>query len=304
MDAASDSPVGSADVAALARIADELYVLHPTEFTAARNARAAELRASDRPLSDAVKTLPRAAPAAWVASLLVREQREDVDALLALGSELREAQQQLDRAALTRLGAERRRQVAALARAGAELAEEDGHPISTAVADAVAETLQAAMTDPEAGTALLTGRLIRSLESVGFDAVDLTDAVAASGAPGAAAMPTRRRTLHAVDDPDDDHLRQIVLAAEAAAQSAADEADAAVAIAETRASDLDARRRELAVELQDLEDEIVHTRRAISAADREVREVDRARDAAIRGAERAQAALEKARARRARLDRR
>lgn len=291
------------DVDALARIADDLYVLHPTEFTAARNARAAELRASDRALSDAVKTLPRAAPAAWVADLLVRELRDDVDAVLALGAELREAQHQLDRAALTRLGAERRRMVAALARAGGELADEAEHPVSTAVLDAVGETLQAAMTDPAAGEALLTARLVRALESVGFDAVDLTDAVAASGAAGAAAPTSRRRTLHAVDDPDDDHLRQLVLAAEAAARSAADEADAAVAAAETRASDLDARRRELAVELQDLEDEIVHTRRAISAADREVREVDRARDAAIRGAERAQTALEKARIRRERLDR-
>ncbi len=293
----------AADVAALARIADDLYALHPTEFTAARNARSAELRTTDRALSDAVKTLPRPAPAAWVANLLVREHSDDVDALLALGAELREAQLQLDRATLTRLGTERRRVVAALARSGAELAEEAEHPVSTAVVDAVAETLQAAMTDPEAGAALLTGRLIRALESVGFDAVDLADSVAASGAPGTAAAPSRRRTLHAVDDPDDDHLRQIVLAAEAAAQTAADEADAAVAAAEARAADLDARRRELAVELQDLEDEIVHTRRAISASDREVREVDRARDAAVRAADRAQAALEKARTRRERLDR-
>lgn len=304
MEAASDARPGSgADVAALARIADDLYALHPTEFTAARNARAAELRSSNRPLSDAVKTLPRPAPAAWVANLIVREHRDDVDAVLALGAELREAQRQLDRAALTRLGAERRRMVAALARSGAELAEEAEHPVSTAVIDAVAETLQAAMTDPEAGTALLTGRLIRALESVGFDAVDLADAVAASGTASATAAPARRRALHAVDDPDDDHLRQVVLAAEAAAQTAADEADAAVAAMEARAAELDARRRELAVELQDLEDEIVHTRRAISAADREVREVDRARDSAIRAAERAQTALEKARTRRERLDR-
>ena len=46
-------------VATLAVIADELYGLPPQEFTAARNARADELRATDRGLSDAVRALRR-----------------------------------------------------------------------------------------------------------------------------------------------------------------------------------------------------------------------------------------------------
>ncbi len=59
----------------LEEIADELYGLPPEEFTAARDARACALRASDRALADAVCALRRPTTAAWLVDLLVRERR-------------------------------------------------------------------------------------------------------------------------------------------------------------------------------------------------------------------------------------
>lgn len=305
--ATGGSPV---DDAALAAIANDLYALHPTRFTAARNARAAELRAADasptgRVLADAVATLRRPSPAAWLANLVVRERRTELDEVLALGPELRRAQQGLDRGELTRLGAERRRLIGSLVTTAGELASEAGHAVGAAVTDALTETLQAALADSAAADALLTGRLLRALTSVGFDAVDLTDAVAAP-ADGPGAVPSLRtrtsRALHAVDDAGNDLVRREVERALAAASDAAAHAATALADAEARVADLAMRRRDLAVELQDLEDELTHTRRAISAADRESRSVDRQRESARRAADRAEEKLQQARDRRARLD--
>jgi chromosome segregation ATPase len=291
------------DADALAAIANELYAIAPTEFTAARNARAAELRDTDRALSDAVKQLRRSSPPAWVANLLVRERRDDVSALLALGAEQRAAQSALDRDEIARLTKERRRLVTATAREGAELAREAGHPVAVAVVDQVAETLQAAMADPAAADALLTGRLLRALESVGFDSVDLTDAVAAEGGVAASAARPKSRALHAVDDPDDGRIVKLVQEAEANAERILADADAAREAAEARVAELRARRTELSTEIEDLEEELVQTRRALSSAERESRGLDRERDAAVRAADRARATLDAARERRERLTR-
>jgi hypothetical protein len=52
---------------------DELYALRPQEFTAARDARAAEARrAGDRELADRIRALRRPTLSAWAGNLLVR----------------------------------------------------------------------------------------------------------------------------------------------------------------------------------------------------------------------------------------
>jgi hypothetical protein len=58
----------------LRRVAADLYALDPSEFTAARDARAAETRqAGDRELAAAVKGLRRPSAAAAALNLLARE---------------------------------------------------------------------------------------------------------------------------------------------------------------------------------------------------------------------------------------
>ena len=95
------------DDAALDEIAVELYALTPEEFTAARNARAA---ASARALAARVKALRKPTVAAWAVDRLARE-GQLADAL-DLAAALRDAQDDLDAAELSRLGRQRRGLVA------------------------------------------------------------------------------------------------------------------------------------------------------------------------------------------------
>lgn len=172
----------------LAAIADDLYALAPGAFTAARNARAKEAAADgDRVLAGMIRRLPRPAVSAGVVNALVRQRREEVEQLLRLGAAMRVAQAELDRDGLASLGQQRRQLVGALTRAASELAANLGHPVSTATHTEVEQTLLAAMADERAARALLRGRLLRALQSVGFDGVDLTDAEAAPGDAEAAA---------------------------------------------------------------------------------------------------------------------
>ncbi|MER7795952.1 transposase [Microbacterium sp. NPDC096154] len=168
----------------LVDIAWQLYDLPPARFTAERNARAKEVKGENPGLAERIGELRRASAAAWIVGQLVRHRAERLGQVLELGAELREAQQDLDAATLAQLTRDRRALTAALAREGAALAETQDVRATPAVLDEVAQTLQAAMADPGAADAVTSGRLIRSLEVVGFDPVDLTDAVAGPAPDG------------------------------------------------------------------------------------------------------------------------
>lgn len=267
----------------LADIADDLYGVPPAEFIAHRTARGKEL-AGDKPFAARVKELRKPAPAAWVINLLVRARRAEVDDLLALGSELRAAQAALDRDEITRLAKERRALVTALAREGAQLALEAGQKVPPGVVDAVAATLDAGLADPEAADAIRSGRLLRPLQTIGFEPVDLAEAVAVpeSGSRAAQKRAPERPRPRAIDDSDAELRR------------ARTRADAAVARAEQDAA-------EAADEFGDLEARLRGARRALAAAEREAEALERQRDTAGRAHEKARAALDIARTRRREL---
>src|SRR3954449_1947005 len=144
----------------LDEVADELYEVPPEEFIALRSTRQDEARAEgDKALAKDIGALPKPSAAAWVCNLLVRAQRQEIEGLIDLGDLLRQAQQDLAGDQLKALDTQRRRLLAALTQQARSLAYERGHPVSTSVATQVEETLRAAMADPEAGEALLTGRL-------------------------------------------------------------------------------------------------------------------------------------------------
>jgi hypothetical protein len=262
----------------LGAIADELYGVPPAAFVATRDARAKEVA---REIGVGVRALRRPAPAAWVVNLLVRERRDELDDLLALGADLRAAQSALDRAEITRLAKERRGAVTALAREGGTLADDAGHRVAPAVLDAVAATLDAGLADPEAAEAIRTGRLLRPLQAIGFEPVDLAEAVALPDAGSRAAekrAPARPR-LRAVDDTDAELAR------------AKERADAAVARAESEAA-------AAAAELDGATARLRDARAALAAAQREADAAEQARDAATDAHDRAAGTLETARRRR------
>ncbi|WP_438353865.1 transposase [Microbacterium sp. CJ88] len=180
-----DEDAAGDEIAAVDAIAEELYVLPPAGFTAARNARAT---AADRAITARVKALRKPTVAAWAVNLLVREGQ--VAEAVELSAALREAQDDLDAAELAQLSRQRRALVAALAGQAAGLAADAGVPVSAAARDDVEKTLNAAIVDADAAAAVLTGRLVTALEAGAFDPADLPDAVGGS-LPGAAAPAPR-----------------------------------------------------------------------------------------------------------------
>src|ERR1700712_3382817 len=73
-------------------LVDELYGAPLDEFTALRDKHVKALRKDDRPAADALKKLRKPSVSAWAVNQLRRRASKDVDALLAAGEALREAQ--------------------------------------------------------------------------------------------------------------------------------------------------------------------------------------------------------------------
>ena len=274
-------------VAALTAVARELYGIPPQDFTAARNARAQELKRSDAALAKQVAALRKPAPAAWVVNLLAREATGDLAALLDLGEHMRTAQEQLDRDALRRLGGERRTAVTALAQAGAARAAALGHPPTAAVADEVEQTLLAGTSDPAAAGAVASGVLVKPLRAGGFDAVDLDGAVAVPDAEAWAPSPGGARSPA---PPDPVQLADVRRRKEARreAERLEREADAAVAevdALERRAHRLELRRASLEAEIAELREQLDTAEAALAAVTADDGALTDARSRAIRAAE-------------------
>ncbi|WEO76579.1 transposase [Cryobacterium sp. SO2] len=254
-------------VVTLAAVARDLYGLDPAEFTAARNTRARELKPSDPALAAQVAALHKPSPAAWAVNLVARERTGGLEALLLLGERMRTAQEQFDRAALGQLGTERRAAVAALARAGGDLAADRGHPLTAPVLGEVEQTLQAGTSDPAAAAAVSSGLLVRALRAVGFEPVDLDGAVAVPGAAPAAAPPSH---AGAAEPPSPVHLAAVRRRKEAAQEAEVREREAEAATAELEALDrraqrLRPRRTSLEAEVADLRDQLGTAEQALAA---------------------------------------
>jgi predicted nucleic acid-binding protein len=180
-------------------VADELYGLAPSDFTAARDLRAREARqAGQRAQATAIKGLRRPTGGAWLANLLVRERPDQLTQLLELGAAMRAAQAQLAGDELRRLSGQRHRAVSALAREAVELARRGGRTVSDSTGLELAETLEAALADAAAADAVRTGRLTHALRYSGLGPVDVpAEAVAPASAP-----PSDPEGTGATSDPD------------------------------------------------------------------------------------------------------
>lgn len=172
----------------LASIADVLYALPAEEFTAARDSAAKDAKADDADLARAVKALKRPTASAWLVNRLVRQRADRLEELLALGDDLRAAQDALSGDDLRRLNRERHQLLRAVVDEARTLS---GGTVTEQVAREVETTLDTALSDAGAGDAVRTGRLLRALSGGGFEAVDLAGAVAV---PDAAPAPRRRST--------------------------------------------------------------------------------------------------------------
>ncbi|WP_455904742.1 transposase [Microbacterium sp.] len=169
----------------LADIAVTLYTGSPTEFTTARNARAADT--DDPALATRIRALKKPSVAAWVVNVFAHERSSQLEEALLLAEELRKAQADLDARALAQLGRDRRALTNRLAADAAELAEARGQRITASTREAVQQTISAAFFDPTAAAAVASARLVRELEPAGTFA-DIADSIVGGGAPDAPAV--------------------------------------------------------------------------------------------------------------------
>jgi hypothetical protein len=208
--------------------AGELFALPPGDFTAARDAKARELRRSGNgPLAERIRALRRPTLAAWASNLLVRNHPDEVRGLLDLGEELRRAHQDFDGAQLRALSAQQRTLTMALARQARALTERAGQRISDQATVEVRETLQAALADPDAAAEWATGRLAHTLTPPAFPGLTASSDEAAEAPAPRETRPSasRQRTSHAqVSHLDQARARREARARLAEAQEAADRA--------------------------------------------------------------------------------
>jgi hypothetical protein len=259
----------------LAKVADELYGLGLPEFTPARDARSSEARREgDRDSAQAIKSLKKPSAAAWATNILVRESSDELRQMSELGARMREAQASLSAADIRSLGRQRHQILSGLARQARELAAQRGHPISEAATRQVEETLTAALADADATAAVLSGRLVRSLEHAGIGSVDLTGAV---GGPQAApvAAPTAKGTGRVAAKRRSEHGDEIETA-------------------KTALADARARKRDAEATLRAAEKAQRSAAESHAANEADVRRLEREVSAARRASERSQADLEKA----------
>ena len=306
----------------LDEVADELYAVPPEEFVASRRQRQDDARAAgDRTLAREIGALPKPTAAAWVCNLLVREQRTEIDGLVELGDLLRQAQESLAGDQLRALDRQRSQLLTALTRQATALAREHGSRVGSTVETQVADTLRAAMVDPEAGEALLSGRLTGAMSYSGLGTTGTRPVLrivpprpeqpsestrARSGTAAArrrreedarrAAEEEARRREEARQAAEERRRRELE-EARAAAQGATALAAEAVAAAEEerhRVDDLDARRADLQARVEELADELARTEQEAADTAEELKQAERHRRTAERRATEAAAARDRA----------
>ncbi|QJW35519.1 hypothetical protein [Cellulosimicrobium protaetiae] len=322
---------GTADGAAtdVGALVDGLFALPLEQFVVARTAAAKEIKASgDAVGAERVARLAKPTVAAWVVNQVARERPDDVAALVSLGDELRDATADRDRTRIRTLDRLRRERVERIVGEIRDAGEVAGRAVSATALDRLAETLTAAVMDPDAGALVRAGRLSQALQHVGFgivdeggepaDVVELRAYVGAaerggsgtaekeardgSGAPGAGS--SRSEPSRADDEPPEDPVaaaeREVdETAAEVDRREAErDEADAAVRAAGDAVGDVEDALGRVEDELARLADEREELRaRLADARDTEAtaRESLDAADARLDAAEERAAAARKRR---------
>lgn len=268
---------------------DELYAISPDDFVERRKALATAARQQkDRELAKQITSLRRPTRSAWLVNVLAREAADQLSALLDLGAELADAQQRGSGPDLRRLSQQRRKAVDALAGQAVKLGRGLGYAAPDGALQEVAQTLQAALGEPEVAELVRRGRLTQATTYGGFGPSDLTAALAAS-MPSAAA---RLAAPHAAPEADDQPAgEEPEPAPESAEESAADrerreqaeqaaaEARAAADVAQGELQQAEADSEAATTRADELADEVdtLRTRlRETEAAEREAREQARA----------------------------
>lgn len=272
-------------------VAAELYGVSLADFTARRAELAKQLRPRDTELAGQVAKLPKPVAAAWAVNHYARERADELDDLLVLGEQLREAQQELAGDRMKALTANATALVQRTLKSVARLASAAGTPLGAALVPQVEQTLRTALADADAAAAVRAGVLVKPLASGGFGPVDLSGAVAL--VPAARPPKASGRKLSVVRPTVDDRQREARKAAEAAlAELERAETEVAARDEELRAATDE--QQEAARRVAELRADLEEAEGAQRAAVGRVREAKKARDQAARASARAAEATQRA----------
>lgn len=228
---------------------DALFQLSPTEFTAARNALAKQLKTEGRTLdAERVKALAKPPASAWAVNLLYWRDPKAIERLLTLGQRIRRAQTgQLKNADLRALIDEKKQMTMALLTNVTAIFEKAGQstPPDTMMRR-VSATLEAlaAWGDTEGGPE--AGRLTADLDPPGFDTL--------AALMGGKSLPANKVLLFRAPKPVQDPaatravLREAVEAAKKTLREAhrnAERTESALAKANARAATVETQKQEI-----------------------------------------------------------
>jgi hypothetical protein len=248
----------------------ELYGADPQEFTDRRKALTAAARADgDAAAAKQIAALRKPTRAAWVVNRLARAEPGAPARLAALGAALRAAEEAKDGPRLRELSAARGALIDELT--GQALAAAGVTDPSYGLREEVQETLTSVLADPDVAAEFAAGRLTRAAQWAGFGAASFgfpSDA-AAPGAASPGETPSLPQTPPA---PAPAPAAPPPSAAEEAARQAArrreiyEEAERAVASAESAATAAVEVEDRLEAEVWDLEERLTRARTALADA--------------------------------------
>jgi hypothetical protein len=151
------------------QVISELYALPLADFTRARNARAAALKAAGRPADAlAIRELSRPPVTLWAVNRLAQADAGGLATFVARVEDIRRTQLRDPRAASEAVQRQRAALDALVSRATALLAEQ-GQRATPAAQRRIADTLLGAAVDREHTEALTAGRLTEELPAPGFE---------------------------------------------------------------------------------------------------------------------------------------
>jgi hypothetical protein len=190
--------------AALARETAELYGLPADEFTAARNARAKELKPESPELGAALAKVPKPSAAAAAVNRIARREPSEVRALIQAGKRLRQAQE----AAVAGKSSDLQGAVAEH-RAALERVQREARKLklSTAVLERVVATVRAASVDPDLQPLLERGLFAGEVEGSGFS-LDPALVAAAAARPRAKKKAAPKAAKPKIDEAAKARLRK------------------------------------------------------------------------------------------------
>jgi hypothetical protein len=259
-----------------ARRIDELFGLPASEFVAAREALARELRAAGRKDAAAeVHALRRPTVVAWSINQIARTHADQLADLVAAGTAVQEAQRLAADGVDTDLRAASRRRRALLDQLTEAAAALTDNPSGQRAA--IEATLDGASLDPDLEPALVAGRLTKELPPTARFAFGDASIAATPTTREARTAPARRRTPKpARDDLAVRRARQALEQARTRAEAAAtdgrdateavDDAQQEVEAATRRVADLQAAVEAARVEVLEAKRRVTEARRAETSA--------------------------------------